>query len=256
MVRPKTSSNLKKASSERETQKKPSSFLGKELPTLHFEVIAGYPEARVAGVDEVGRGCLAGPVVAGAVILPPGLDLNALPEALAWVARIADSKLLKKEIREELSPKIQKWALAWGVGVATVEEIDTINIFHASHLAMIRALSALQTPPDHALIDGNKLPPKMTCGATAIVKGDLKCLSIAAASILAKVHRDRLMAELDLEFPGFNFAQHKGYGTPLHYEALREHGPQSIHRRSFAPIAQMLNPNSELPEPQEVLLED
>ncbi len=209
-------------------------------PDLAWETKFGYPLTYLVGIDEVGRGCLAGPVVAGALILPePGLK----PE---WVSEIKDSKLLGPEDRERLVPLIEGWALSWGIGVASVEEINSINIFHASHLAMVRAAQiALQKlgctqRPIHGLVDGKFLPKNLPFASTAIIKGDLKCLSIAASSILAKVWRDRRMAELDREFPGYGFAGHKGYATPVHQAALVQLGPCRIHRRGFAPVAKLL----------------
>lgn len=205
-------------------------------PTLEFEKSVGFPRLAVAGVDEVGRGCLAGPVVAGAVILPDEVDYQAHP----WLLEIFDSKLVKPETRERLVPLIEGWAKAWAIGVATVEDIDRINIFHASHLAMQRAVAGLQSVPAHILVDGKFKPKELPCESTAIVQGDLKCLSIAAASILAKVWRDRQMVELDSEYPGYGFAVHKGYSTPEHSAALDKNGVLPIHRRSFAPVAERL----------------
>jgi ribonuclease HII len=215
-------------------------------PDLKWEISLGHPEKGLIGIDEVGRGCLAGPVVAGAVILPLEIDFERDP----WLREIADSKLLTPEKREELAPQIEAWARAFGVGVSSVQEIDTINIFQASHLAMTRACEAaldmaqsrhaIQPPQAdefHAVVDGKFLPKTLPCSATAIIKGDLKCLSIAAASILAKVWRDREMVKLDAQYPGFGFATHKGYGTPAHQAALGTLGICPIHRKSFAPIA-------------------
>jgi ribonuclease HII len=193
------------------------------------------------GIDEVGRGCLAGPVVAGALILPPVIDFERDP----WLKEVADSKCLTPEKREELAPKIQAWAASCAVASASVEEINRINIFHASHLAMVRALrSAMDSAPGargvHALVDGKFLPKNLPCPATAVIKGDLQCLSIAAASILAKVWRDRYMVELDRELPGYGFAAHKGYSTPEHAAALARLGVCSHHRMAFAPVAARL----------------
>ena len=204
----------------------------------------------ILGIDEVGRGCLAGPVVAGAVLLPAVVDFERDP----WLKEIKDSKLLKPEVRERLAPLITQWALASAIGVASVEEIDSINIFHASHLAMLRAaeetLAAVtqntQFKPlsaekiqatTYALVDGKFLPKNFPCRAQAVIKGDLKCLSIAAASIIAKVWRDRHMADLDAQYPGYGFSIHKGYSTPAHSSALKARGACPIHRRSFAPVA-------------------
>jgi ribonuclease HII len=210
-------------------------------PTLEWEMRKGYPGVPILGIDEVGRGCLAGPVVAGALILPPVIDFERDP----WLREVADSKLLTAEKREFLAPKIEEWAASYSVAHATVAEIDRINIFHASHLAMVRAaegaLAGVKlSAPAHALVDGKFLPKNLPCASTAIIKGDLQSLSIAAASILAKVWRDRLMTGLDSEFPGYGFAAHKGYSTPVHAEALARLGACELHRRSFAPVAARL----------------
>ena len=182
----------------------------------------------VAGVDEVGRGPLAGPVYAAAVILDPAR----LP------AGLDDSKKMSETRRDKAFDAIMTSALAVGIGVASVEEIDRINILAATMLAMRRAVDRLSVVPVHALIDGNKVPA-LLCPADAIVKGDSKVLSIAAASIIAKVTRDRVMSELDLAFPGYGWARNKGYGTADHMEALARLGPSVHHRTSFAPIAQL-----------------
>jgi ribonuclease HII len=209
------------------------------MPDLHWETLSGYPKITVAGVDEVGRGCLAGPVVAAALILPPVIDHVKDP----WVLKIADSKKLTHEMREILAPLIEKWALKFAIGVATVEEIDRINIHHASHLAMMRALE--EVGAERILIDGKFLPKELAHTAKAVVKGDDKCLSIAAASILAKVWRDRHMAVLSARYPGYQFENHKGYSTPVHQAALKKLGPCEIHRRSFAPVAELLKSETE-----------
>jgi ribonuclease HII len=191
----------------------------------------------VAGADEVGRGPLAGPVVAAVVILPRGFSH---PE-------IKDSKLLTPKQREKLSPLICDIADGWGIGVVEVEVIDRINILQASLLAMVKALDGLKAPPDCLLIDGNQIIPrelilnsKSYAGRSlyqkTIVKGDLLCLSIAAASIIAKVVRDAMMVELDKRYPEYGFAAHKGYTCTAHLEALRLHGPSPIHRQSFKPV--------------------
>jgi ribonuclease HII len=208
------------------------------MPDIEWEARVGYPKVRIAGIDEVGRGCLAGPVVAAAVILPSELDFEKYP----WILKIADSKKLKPEERDELAPLISAWVLKSGIGVASVEEIDRINIHHACHLAMLRALEELGADhqPAHILIDGKFVPKELKGRVTAIVKGDDKCLSIAAASVIAKVWRDRHMAELDAKFPGYDFGTHKGYGTPKHQKALEEKGPCVLHRRSFAPVAELI----------------
>ena len=206
-------------------------------PTLEWELRLGHPTHAVAGVDEVGRGCLAGPVVAGAVILPATL-LGRRKGAPEWLSEIDDSKRVKPEDRERLAPLIESWAVAWGIGVASVAEIDRLNIYHASHLAMLRALGALAVAPARILVDGNVVPKGLSAPGTAVVKGDQRCLSIAAASIVAKVWRDRQMGELHARYPGYGFAEHKGYSTPRHFEALRRLGPCELHRRSFTPISE------------------
>jgi ribonuclease HII len=204
-----------------------------ELTNLEWETRVGYPRRLVAGCDEVGRGCLAGPVAAGAVLLPRVIDLDRDP----WLLEVTDSKKLSADARERLAPLIEGWAESWAVAIASVEEIDEINIYHASHRAMVRAVALLAKKPQHLLVDGNRVPKDFTLPATPVVKGDLKCLSIAAASILAKVWRDRKMAELDSEYPGYGFAGHKGYPTPQHSRALEKLGPCAVHRRSFGPVA-------------------
>ncbi len=175
-----------------------------------------------AGVDEAGRGPLAGPVVAAAVILPPGYSN---PD-------IRDSKKLSPKQRERLYPVIRRDAVACAVALATAEEIDGVNILQASLLAMRRAVEALASPPDFLLVDGNRRIP---CGISqeTLVGGDGRCLSIAAASVLAKVERDRMMGEFDRIYPGYGFAVHKGYPTRDHFEAIRRLGPSPIHRRTF-----------------------
>ena len=187
---------------------------------------------RIAGVDEAGRGPLAGPVAAAAVILPPDFSLPGLD----------DSKKLSAAKREALFEKITTDpSICWSVALAESHEIDELNILRATHLAMRRAAESLAIKPDHCLIDG--LPVKgFPFPYDAIVKGDSKSLSIAAASIIAKVTRDRIMKELDREFPQFGFAKHQGYGTKMHLEALRIHGPCRHHRRSFQPVAQLTLP--------------
>lgn len=180
----------------------------------------------IAGIDEAGRGPLAGPVYAAAVILHPEKT----------IAGLADSKLLTAKERESLFVQIQEHALAWSFGRADVDEIDRINILQATYLAMQRAFSALKMIPQLALVDGNS-SPKLPCQVKTIVDGDQLEPAISAASIIAKVLRDQEMRELDKQFPQYGFAQHKGYSTPQHLSALNIHGPVSIHRRSFAPVA-------------------
>jgi ribonuclease HII len=199
-------------------------------PDFSFETAAhARALAPVAGVDEVGRGPLAGPVTAAAVILDPAR----IPQGLG------DSKALSATKRERLYAEIMGSAQV-SVAHATVEEIDALNILGASHLAMERAVAGLGTPPAHVLVDGNFIPAGLQGRAEAIVKGDAKSLSIAAASIIAKVTRDRIMVGHDQAYPGYGFARHKGYGTAMHQEALRRHGVTPLHRTSFAPIAALL----------------
>lgn len=176
----------------------------------------------VCGIDEAGRGPLAGPVCAAAVILPPGCEIPGLN----------DSKKLTEKKRELLFPLITQKALAYGIGWASEEEIDQFNILQATFLAMARAVEALQTPPDWAMVDGNRMPPLPVPGET-IVKGDGKSASIAAASILAKVSRDRVLRQMDEQYPQYGFAKHKGYGTKAHYEAIKAYGVLPVHRKSF-----------------------
>ena len=182
----------------------------------------------VAGIDEAGRGPLAGPVFAAAVILDPGRRIRGL----------RDSKVLTRERREELAVKIREHAIAWAVASADVHEIDTLNILRATLLAMRRAVEALSVVPMEALVDGNQCPT-LACPVYAIVKGDRDVASISAASILAKTARDALLVELDVAYPHYGFARNKGYGTADHLAALDRHGPCPIHRRSFAPVAQI-----------------
>jgi ribonuclease HII len=191
-------------------------------PTFKLERL--YP-GHVCGVDEAGRGPWAGPVCAAAVILDP----KRIPKGMN------DSKKLTPAAREGLEIEIKAAAVAWGVAFASVAEIAELNILHATGLAMCRAVEALHVAPIIALVDGNyrfKLP----CDVRTVVQGDGQCLSIAAASILAKTARDRLMRELDGEYPGYHFAAHKGYGAPKHIEALKALGPSPIHRMAWAPI--------------------
>lgn len=206
------------------------------VPTLEWEAaVRATGWTRVAGVDEAGRGPLAGPVVAAAVVLPADVEL----------AGLRDSKCLPEPARERLYVQVLEAALGWAVGVASPEEIDRVNILRATHLAMARALATLSPGADGALVDG--LPVRgLPCPHQAIVRGDACCMSIAAASVLAKVTRDRLMLALDEEHPGYGFARHKGYGTREHLQALRELGPLPCHRRSFRPVAELL-PQTPLP---------
>ena len=186
-------------------------------------------EALVAGVDEVGRGPLCGPVVTAAVILDPA----------APIIGLNDSKKLSEARREALFDEICEKSLCWCIARAEVAEIDQLNILQATMLAMQRAVAGLSVTPRLALIDGNRCPPLQVPSA-AVVKGDSKVPAIAAASILAKVSRDREMRELDRQYPGYGIAGHKGYPTPQHLEALQRLGPVAIHRRSFAPVRCLL----------------
>ena len=191
---------------------------------------------RVAGVDEAGRGPLAGPVVAAAVILDPKRRIRGL----------ADSKELTPEERERLAPLIRAHSIAWAVGWADREEIDCLNILGATFLAMRRALLRLPVCPTHIEIDGNQLPRiddlRLGCTVQSIIGGDATRSAISAASILAKTYRDALMARLDTHYPGFDLAIHKGYSTPAHLAALQVRVPSPLHRRSFSPVRQALDP--------------
>ncbi len=186
--------------------------------------------ARVAGVDEAGRGPLAGPVVAAAVILDPRRRIRGL----------ADSKALSPAQRAHLAPIIRTRALAWAIGWADRDEIDCLNIFQATMLAMRRALLALPVAPTHVRVDGNRCPCiadlALPCTLEAIVAGDARVAAISAASILAKTSRDAMMEALDSCYPGYALAVHKGYGTPAHLSALRRRPPTAQHRRSFSPV--------------------
>src|ERR1700691_4044849 len=193
--------------------------------TLRYEKNAWASGAiMVAGVDEVGRGSLFGPVVAAAVILERGYRVRGL----------RDSKLLLPERREQLAPRIREHAVAWAVAAMDAARIDQINIYHASRLAMREAVKRLAPAADHLLIDALRLDCEQP--QVAIIHGDALSVSIAAASILAKVERDRLMCEWHAVFPAYGLASHKGYSTPQHLAALREHGPSPLHRQSFAPV--------------------
>lgn len=183
----------------------------------------------VAGVDEAGMSPLAGPVYAGAVVLAPGTRL----------VGVDDSKKLDARERERLAEVIRKEAVAWAVGWAAVEEIDTINIYWAGLLAMRRAVEGLGVAPEKVLVDARKIP-EIPCPQERIVKGDARSLSIAAASILAKTSRDAVMRELDARHPGYGFAKHKGYPVKEHLAALRAHGACDVHRRSFGPVREAL----------------
>lgn len=200
------------------------------MPDFSYEDAARLNGHRIiAGVDEVGRGPMAGPVTAAAVILDP----NAVPQGLD------DSKALSEQRRNDLAAQIHATAVV-SIAHASVEEIDRINILAASHLAMERAVGGLPQTPDHLLIDGNRIPAGLQGRATSVVKGDSKSLSIAAASIVAKVCRDALMVELSQQFPGYGWEANAGYVTRLHKEALLEFGVTPHHRRSFAPVRNIL----------------
>ncbi|MBR1566180.1 MAG: ribonuclease HII [Oscillospiraceae bacterium] len=192
-----------------------------ELWTLEKEIY-GEGFSLICGVDEAGRGPLAGPVCAAAVILPEGLEIDGLN----------DSKKLTEKKREALYDPIREQAIAYGIAFATVEEIEELNILNATFLAMNRAIEQLDPAPELALIDGNR-NTGIRFASRCVVKGDARCADIAAASVLAKVTRDRYMLEMASMYPAYHFEQHKGYGTKLHYDALLEHGPSPIHRMSF-----------------------
>jgi ribonuclease HII len=203
------------------------------MPTLTLERKIG---GIVCGLDEAGRGPLAGPVVAAAVIFG-----ERVPRRLA--REIDDSKKLSPQQRAAIFPALFAHATI-GIGEADVGEIDRINILHASMLAMQRAFAALGRTADHALVDGDRTPA-LPCRATAVVGGDGRCLSIAAASVVAKVHRDRMMARFALEFPGYGWEHNAGYATPEHLAALSRLGPTRLHRTFFAPVAQLRLPFAE-----------
>ena len=212
------------------TAKKTAPRVVKAFPTLALEtLLAQRVGGLVCGVDEAGRGPWAGPVSAGAVIL----SADNIPEG------IDDSKALTAARRDALAVEIKARAIAWGVGFASPEEIEELNILQATGLAMCRAIEAMSVQPKAALVDGNyrfKLP----CDVETAVGGDGLSLSIAAASILAKTARDRIMIEMDAEYPGYGFASHKGYNAPIHQAALKAMGPCAIHRRSWSPIKALL----------------
>ncbi|MCX7645720.1 MAG: ribonuclease HII [Rhodobacteraceae bacterium] len=195
----------------------------------HEAALAAEGLVRVAGVDEAGRGPLAGPVVAAAVVL----DMARIPPG------IADSKALGPEARARLCAEILRSAEV-GLGQASVEEIDRLNILRAAHLAMERAVAALAVPPDAALIDGNLVPGALRCPGRALVRGDARSLSVAAASIVAKVTRDRIMVDLAQQHPGYGWERNMGYPSPAHRAALERLGPTPHHRRSFRPVHKIL----------------
>lgn len=194
------------------------------MPDYEFEkaaVNSGF--SCICGVDEAGRGPLAGPVCAAAVILPEGAVIEGLD----------DSKKLTEKKRKGLYDIIKETAVAYSVAYGTLEEIETVNILEATYLAMNRAIEGLSVKPDFALIDGNRIPRGIKIPCETIVKGDSKSMSVAAASVLAKVTRDRLMLEYDKKYPEYNFKKHKGYGTKEHTELIKQYGPCEIHRLSF-----------------------
>ena len=197
-------------------------------PDLSYETNLWSYYRYIAGLDEAGRGALAGPVAVGAVILPD--DQTLLTRTLAGVR---DSKQMTPFERESLAPRIKEAALTWGVGFASAEEIDSQGIVHATRLAALRALHGLSLVPHYLLTDFRLELPELDLPQTALVKGDALCLSIAAASVLAKTARDQFMCELDLHYQGYGLGKHKGYGTQFHRSALRRLGVSAVHRRSF-----------------------
>jgi len=203
--------------------------MNKEILEIEQHLI--HSQLIYCGVDEAGAGPLCGDVVAAAVILDPSNPIDALN----------DSKKLSEKKREMLFPIIKEKALAYCIARCTPQEIDEINILHARMLAMTRAVQGLATVPQHALIDGNRLPQNLPCEATAIVKGDALVASISAASILAKVSRDHEMVALDEKYPEYGFAKHKGYPTKAHLEALKQYGPLDNYRRSYGPVKALLD---------------
>lgn len=210
------------------------------MTMLRFEQLfwAKHPNCRLAGIDEAGRGPLAGPVVAAAVSMSVETANRLYADTLS---KLTDSKRLSPTQRKKFFTLLyQDPTIEIGVGIAEPDEIDAVNILRATHFAMARAATALpKGAPEHALVDG--LPVKgLPCSFTAIVKGDAKSLFIAAASIIAKVTRDTIMSTLDVRYPAYGFARHKGYPTPQHLEALRQHGACPIHRQTFGPVAALL----------------
>lgn len=192
--------------------------------------VPAWRDGTCAGIDEVGIGPLAGPVVAAAVLLDPDEQID----------HLTDSKKLSEKKREALAEQIKQRAIAWGVGWASVQEVDEVNVLAASHLAMQRACNALSQVPASAYVDGNKTP-QLGIPCVAVVKGDQLIPQISAASIIAKVTRDAHMCELDERYPGYGFARHKGYPTKMHLAALAELGVTPVHRRSFGPVQALLN---------------
>ena len=201
------------------------------MSTPDYSIELSLPQSQIAGIDEVGRGPWAGPVTAAAVILDP----QAIPIGLN------DSKKLSESRRIELAKIIHETAQV-GIGSASVEEIDAINILQATYLAMRRAVESLPVAPDYLLVDGNRMPSGMPCDGQTLIKGDTRSASIAAASIVAKVHRDTYMSDLAAQFPAYGWETNRGYGTQKHRLSLSCHGPTLHHRRSFRPIHNMLYP--------------
>jgi len=202
-------------------------------PTLHQEQrlwVAGYTQ--IAGIDEAGRGALAGPVVAAAVIIPPHCAQQGI-----W-AKVADSKLLSPAVRARLAQEIRAAALAWGVGTVSASNIDQVGIAPATRQAMVEAIATLASPPDYLLLDWVKLP-QVALPQESFIKADRHIVSVAAASILAKVHRDQLLVDLHGTYSAYGFARHKGYGTAEHLAVLNQHGPCAEHRHTFAPITRL-----------------
>ena len=193
-------------------------------------MIFGKGYKAVCGVDEAGRGPLAGPVVAAAVILPENFDLDGLD----------DSKKCSPELREEIFQAVIELGVPCGIGIIDNKVIDQINILKASLMAMRKAVMDLGQQPDFVLVDGNQMIPKLSYPQMSVIGGDSRCKAISAASIMAKVTRDRIMMKYDELYPAFSFAQHKGYGTEQHLAELKQHGPCDIHRRSFRPVAELL----------------
>jgi len=210
-------------------------------PTLEWEQrLWAQGCCRLAGLDEAGRGAWAGAVVAAAVILPPDEDIA------QRLTGVCDSKQLAPAQRERLYAVIVRETVAVGVGAVPAEAIDALGIVAATRQAMALAVASLSVPPEHLLIDALRLPD-VACPQTSLIKGDARCLSVAAASIVAKVTRDRLLVELDQQYPGYGLARHKGYGTPQHRAALAHLGPCLLHRRSYRPIRELLTNGVTMP---------
>ncbi len=208
------------------------------LPGIELERDFWASGLSVGGVDEVGRGCLAGPVVAAVACLP---EIESLESAPSWIREVRDSKLVPQPKREELAALLKDWLVDYAVGEASVEEIDRHNILQATFMAMNRAVSGLQVAPQKLLFDGKLVPAFAKQNGQAIVKGDLKILSIACASIIAKVYRDELVSGYDSRYPNYGFSVHKGYGTPAHLNSLTQFGViRGVHRVSFSPVRNAL----------------